>query len=435
MRRTVNSNIMPGTFIGYPSPRVSQLDAYILDNELFSLLKQQLSDTFQLLSNNRWSFNQHPELWSLGLKLLIFKLTTLKTGSSYGLKLQNLKLSDSKTGKIAGLSTRYLLLASIIGDYLFKRFQSYLYALEPSGSSRENGVISRIKEFLIAHKTEVLKKTEDAVKVVELLNFVLFLVQGRYPSILHRVLGISITPVVADLLKFNGDNVNFEFQNRQLVWNVMTEFLVFILPLLQLRKLRRALRLMLPVKGGKNAMVTGASPTPLTTRFSNLPQSHCAICIEVTEQSGIKAASTLVTNAYVTNCGHIFCYVCLATRFNAIENGIEEAEGCPRCRLRLTSFKLYDEDTLVIDPGAILVEYQEVESDEEEEESQQGHDETHEEKELTEKPTEDISDGADGSSESEDYESFDENEDLEEEVDIAYEENDDFEDDYDEMFE
>lgn len=65
----------------------------------------------------------------------------------------------------------------------------------------------------------------------------LFLVNGKYPSLIHRALRITMTPIASDLLRFNGSNVNFEFQNRQLVWNVMTEFLVFLLPLLQLNKL------------------------------------------------------------------------------------------------------------------------------------------------------------------------------------------------------
>lgn len=419
-------------FVGYPSPRVSQLDAYILDNELFSLLKQQLSDTFQLLQNQRWSFNQHPELWTLVLKLVIFRLTTYKTGSSYGLKLQNLKLSDSKSGKLIDFSTRYLLLATIIGDYIFKKFQSYLYLIEDSTGRQTN----KLHEFFARHKTTILKKLNDLIKVLELLNFVLFLVHGKYPSVVHRILGISLTPIVADLLKFNGDNVNFEFQNRQLVWNVMTEFLVFILPLLQLQKWKRAFRQLLPTRAGKQSSFIGPTDVPVSTRFTDLPQSHCAICIELTEKSGMKAVNTFVTNPCITNCGHIFCYVCLATRFNAIENGSEEAEGCPRCRLKLTSFKQYGQDEDEIDKDAIMVEYKEIESDDEPESVQPS------EKEVIKESQDssDLSSEDDGGYVSLDddeggYGSFDENEDLEEEVDEWLEgSGEDMDDDFDEFY-
>ncbi|GEQ70333.1 hypothetical protein JCM33374_g4009 [Metschnikowia sp. JCM 33374] len=357
---------MPAAKISYPSPRVSQLDASILDDELFSLLKQQLSDAFQLISNKPWSYNSSPELWSLGLKLMIFKLTTFNTGSSYGFKLQNLKLSNKSSGGVIGSRTRYLLLGSILGEYMFKKFQSYIYSLETADSNPKN-MLEKLKHLLQRHKESILKVSEDTLQVLEMLNFVSFLVFGRYPNLIHRILGISVTPIVADLLKFSGDKVNFEFQNRQLTWNVMTEFLVFILPLLQLRKLKRILRGFMPRKNDESSQY-GYSEKPITTRFSSLPLSQCAMCIETTESRGIKAVSTEITNPFVTNCRHIFCYVCLATRMNAIENGNEQAEGCPRCRLKITSFKQYGDSSEDIDEDAIMVDYQEVESEEESEE-------------------------------------------------------------------
>lgn len=405
---------MPINNIIYPSPRVSQLDAYILDGELFSLLKQQLADSFQQLSGKSWSYGQHPELWSLALKLLIFKLTTYKSGSTYGLKLQNLKLSDS-SGKIIGNKTRLLILATIFGDYSFKILQSYLYLME-SSEQRNNTLLDRIKAFAYRHKETFLKKTDESIKILGLVNFVSFLVYGRYPTILHRVLGVSLTPIIADLLKFDGDKVNFEFQNRQLVWNVMTEFLVFILPLLQLGKLKRQITQFLPRKSKNN--YKPVSEIPVHTRFTGLPISQCAICIESIERLGMKAASTHVTNAYITNCGHIFCYVCLAARFSAIENGNEDAEGCPRCRLKLTTFTPYEEDC---DPDAIMVDYEEVESDIEEE---------------PEKPQDDLSESDSDEAPQNEKLDFSEMEDLEEDdMDDDMDDDDDDEYDDDEFYE
>ncbi|OBA20490.1 hypothetical protein METBIDRAFT_43498 [Metschnikowia bicuspidata var. bicuspidata NRRL YB-4993] len=352
---------MPVPRISYPSHRVSQLDASILDDELFSLLKQQLSDSFLLISSQPWSYNLHPELWSLILKLVIFKLTTLKTGSSYGFKLQNLKLSQKDSGRVIGNHMRYILLATILGEYIVKKVQSYIFSLEKL-SYRPQTLIERVKNALYPYKTNIIKASGDTIQVLELLNFVSFLVFGRYPNLIYRALGITVTPIVADLLKFNGSNVNFEFQNRQLIWNVMTEFLVFILPLLQFRKLMRMLRSFLPKKGNGHRF-HGYSESPITTNFTSLPISQCAMCIETTEARGIKAASTVITNPCVTNCNHIFCYICLATRLNAIENGNERAEGCPRCRLRITSFKQYGVELGNVDKSAIMVEYDEAGSE------------------------------------------------------------------------
>lgn len=356
--------------IVYPSPRVSQLDASILDDELFSLLKQQLSDAFQLISTKSWSFNLHPDLWSLALKLVVFKLTTFNTGSSYGFKLQNLKLSDKNSGSVIGNRTRYLLLATILGEFVFKKVQSYLFNLDVVHSQSKN-LFGRLKTLLLRYKSDILKISGDTIHVLQMLNFVSFLIFGRYPNLVYRALGISVTPIVADLLKFNGSKVNFEFQNRQLVWNVMTEFLVFILPLLQLRKLRRVVRGLIP-KRKDDEQHYGFSDKPVTTRFTSLPISQCAMCIETTEARGIKAASTQITNPCVINCNHVYCYICLATRFNAIENGNEQAEGCPRCRMKITSFKQYGDSPGQVDQDAIMIDYDDVESEEDDTDEDNG---------------------------------------------------------------
>lgn len=407
--------------IVYPSPRVSQLDAYILDGELFSLLKQQLADSFQLLSGKSWSYGQHPELWSLVLKLIIFRLTTYKSGSSYGLKLQNLKLSDSSTGKIIGHGTRLLILGTIFGDYLFKRLQSYLYSFEASSVRGGTSPLDRIKAVLVRNKETILKKIDDTIKILGLVNFVSFLVYGRYPTVLHRILGVSLTPVIADLLKFDGDKVNFEFQNRQLVWNVMTEFLVFILPLLQLRKLKRLVLQLLPIRTKDQFRTTSA--VPVQTRFTNLPISQCAICIETIERRDIKAVSSHITSPFITNCGHIFCYVCLATRFNAIDNGNEDAEGCPRCRVKLTDFRAFGNEAGDVDEDAIMVEREEVDLSSDEEE-------TEEKLAIVDADHSDDESVYDESDENREIGYFSEMEDLEEDDDDMDDDmDDDFEDD------
>lgn len=405
---------MPLKKFSYPSPRVLQLDAGILDGELYSLLKQQLADSFQLLSPKSFSYNLHPELWSLLLKLVLFRVTTLKSGSSYGFKLQNLKLSDKRTGDVIGKKIRYFLLSAIFGQFLFEKAKSYLYNLDEGQLTHRKVWVRRLKQILYKFRAPLLRFSDDLVKIAGLINFVLFLIQGRYASLLHRILGIIITPLNPDLLKFNGDNVSFEFQNRQLVWNVMTEFLVFVIPLMQVQKWRRLVNSM--ISKGHSASNSAESTQ---TRFTTLPKSQCAICIEMAESSGIKAASTLITNPYVTNCGHIFCYICLATRKNAIENGNELAELCPRCNNKITSFMEYEEEEdQAIKNASIIVEYDDISEKEELHEAEKlkedlSVDPTNEKNEL------DLDD--------EDNADYSDNEDLEEELD----QESDMDDDYD----
>lgn len=322
----------------YPSPRVSQLDAHILDTELFSLLKDQLASVSQLHAS-RWSFSQNPEVWSLILQLVIFRLTTSRNGTSYGLALQNLRYTGGR---------KNLLLASIIGGFIYEKLSSYLYLIDENVQPQDLKIFKFFKE----KKSVILSKIDHTLKLLNLVNFTLFLVDGRYSSLEHRILGISLTPIVSDLLKFNGNSVNFEFQNRQLVWNVMTEFLVFTLPLLQLGKLRKAVQKAIKPK----KEVIG------NTQFTNLPISECAICHDnnfhiAMNGGGSGHTSGSVTNPYVTNCGHVYCYVCISTRFNSIKSNGDT--NCLRCNTKLLWFKEYED----IDLGAVLFEGEEVEEE------------------------------------------------------------------------
>lgn len=359
--------------ISYPSPRVSQLDGGILDGELFTLLKEQLSSIFQLHPNSKFSCIQHPELYSLALNLLIFRLTVWKSGSSYGSLLQNLKLSDSRTGKVIDRSKRYLLGALLIGSYLYKRLEAYLYSLDDSETINSGSFLGKIKNYFINNRLDMLSKIDNLVKMANLVNFTVFLINGRYSSVIHRILGITETPITSDISRFDGSTVNYEFQNRQLVWNVMTEFLVFILPLLQLRKLRKMAGKLFGKS--KNSLEVQSGNGPFVTAYTSLPVSECAICHDNNNQAAATGSRTFpsagpVTNAYITNCGHVYCYVCIATRFNMITMNNEDLP-CLRCGQRLEWFEEFGADELAVDVDAIIIEpeIQEESGDEEEDET------------------------------------------------------------------
>lgn len=346
--------------ISYPSPRVAQLDAQILDGELIGLLKEKLASVFQHHQTSWWTLERNPELWSLFLNLIIFKSTVWKTGSSYGLKLQNLKLTDLKLNSTIGKSKKLILLGLLVGGFAYNKFLSYVYSIEDGDiTERRKGLINYLKKKFLENRIAIVTRIDKCLKVVNLLNFVLFLVNGKFPSLVHRLLGISLTPIVSDLMKFNGNNVNYEFQNRQLVWNVMTEFLVFILPLLQLRKIRKLLR---KTVLSSNSDIQGKE-NEIQSKFRSLPISNCAICRYNSEKATLSGNKKLqginytITNPYVTNCGHIYCYVCISTRFNAMDTDGDNT--CLRCGEQLKWFKEYGVEE--VDEDAIMVSYEEVE--------------------------------------------------------------------------
>lgn len=343
--------------MAYPAPRVSQLDGHILDTELNDLLIDQLKDCLKLLPQWRFLFSQHLDLYTLLVKLVVFRLTVGRKALSYGLQLQNLKLSDGNTTRPIGFNKKFGLFLLIIAEYLYKKVAAYLYRFDNEGEVEGVGAWADFKRFLVRHNKVLLKYSENLLKVLNLVNFILFLTDGKHINLVYRVMGITLTPIISDLLKFNGNNVNFEFQNRQLAWNVMTEFLVFLMPLLQLNKLRNMVRRLLRPRGRKGKQ-QGTKVTP----FTNLPINQCAICHQnnmMAQQSGQSRLESIgeITNAYETNCGHIYCYICLAAKFNSMEiRG--SAERCLRCGEELKWFKEYGVDEPAgddaVDPDAIL---------------------------------------------------------------------------------
>lgn len=347
----------------FPSPRVSQVDAHILDNELVTLLREQFVSIFSLQENKWWTYNGRPELWNLILNILVFRLTTWKNGASYGNQLQNLKYTDIGNGRVISKVKRLLLLGFIFGGYFSSKLHSYLFSLDDASLNHRssNSITNRFKDFLRNNGATVVAKIESSLKVLNLANFILFLVNGKYPTLVHRVLGICLTPIVSDLLKFSGNSVNFEFQNRQLVWNIMTEFLIFVFPFLQFGKLKRMAKLLISSKENKGKQSEGIKEGP----FSNLPIPQCAIChqnheaaMSRTQTKRMTSSSFLVTNPCITNCGHLYCYVCLATKFNAMENSDSESTLCPRCGAALEWFRLYGIEEEDVDKDAILVDYE-----------------------------------------------------------------------------
>lgn len=64
----------------------------------------------------------------------------------------------------------------------------------------------------------LIVRLENIARAWELAGWLWFLWDGRFPSILMRILGLQLVPSQARLARM----VSYEFMNRQLVWGVMT---------------------------------------------------------------------------------------------------------------------------------------------------------------------------------------------------------------------
>ncbi|KAF8165215.1 Pex12 amino terminal region-domain-containing protein [Crassisporium funariophilum] len=345
--------------------RVGQLDAELLDQELAHLLQDPISKALSIVSTS-FKARFEPEL-SLLIQLTLYKLSIWDNGASYGARLQGLRYSVPSTSRRilapSGLPRNALLLhgsLTLFLPYLHNRLRSHaLSHAWPDAPSSDY----RRKAW------DALNSVESLHALFGLVNFIAFLWSGRYRTLSDRILKLSLIPS-RRLVK---RDVSYEFMNRQMVWHAFTEFLLFLLPLVSARVIRRrvyrALSLLsmpsayslLPFRNlvdpkrdskrvGRNRQKWG---------YATLPEDQCAICAEnATFNLNLSEPTNLFTSLaagpttqsidpsshsdspayplytpYQTSCGHIYCYHCIAERMmRTADDAIDESGWeCLRC--------------------------------------------------------------------------------------------------------
>lgn len=316
-----------------PAFRVGQVDAELLDEELLDLLKGQVGEALKY-------FGSHlQDDWSaeimLALRAVLFKLSVWDHDATYGAALQNLKFTDARVSGshlVAPSKWQKALygLFTVGGRYAWTRSEIWLMDND-NGYDAPSPTMQR------------LSRLSDAVSTIystaAFASFLVFLVNGRYRTLLDRILRLRLAPLTSQVSR----EVSFEYLNRQLVWHAFTEFLLFVLPLVGISRWRRWLAR--AWRKTKSVMNSGGDDEEgmKSGEFAFLPERTCAICYqdqntatseaEVIAASGsagaIGSAQTNITNPYETiPCGCVYCFVCLAGRLEA-----EEGEGwtCLRC--------------------------------------------------------------------------------------------------------
>lgn len=192
-----------------------------------------------------------------------------------------------------------------------------------------------------------------------ILSFLVFLLRGRYRTLLDRVLRMKLVPPTSQVSR----EVSFEYQNRQLVWHAFTEFLLFTLPLLGISRWRRWLsRTWRRTKAilQSNSTTHGDGIQGPSGEYSFLPERTCAICYQeqnttaTTENEMLSAvsgsggvigsAATDITSPYEAGpCGCVYCFVCIA---NCLDS--EEGEGwtCLRCGTLVNECRPWSADVI-----------------------------------------------------------------------------------------
>lgn len=334
-----------------PAYRVGQVDAELLDEELLELLKSQVGEGLKF-------FGSHiRDDWSLeillGLRVVLFKLSIWDHNASYGAALQNLRYTDARhRGLISGTPTRWQKglygILTIGGRYGWTKWEDWL-------ADQEGGYEEPTASVRLLSRISSVASTIHSVAAFA--SFLLFLVNGRYRTLVDRILRLRLAPPSSQVSR----EVSFEYLNRQLVWHAFTEFLLFLLPLVGISRWKRwLLRAWRKTKALTKIDTGDEEQASLNGELAFLPKRTCAICYQdqnppsaseneilaISGASGgvVGSAQTDITNPYETiPCGCIYCFVCVAKRLEA-----EDGEGwtCLRCGELIKECKPWAGDVL-----------------------------------------------------------------------------------------
>ncbi|ODV97718.1 hypothetical protein PACTADRAFT_223 [Pachysolen tannophilus NRRL Y-2460] len=198
----------------------------------------------------------------------------------------------------------------------------------------------------------ILPNISKVYSIAMLVNFLQFLIDGNYPTIAFRFSNIKLkpSPGSSSTALNSPENISYEFQNRQLVWNTLTEFLLFTLPILKLPKFStRLINLVM----GKNRNLKTDSATAEISAYGNTSLKECAICLlqegnnatigNNNDHSGLTSGNhNLITNPYITNCGHCYCYICILSKLEQYR-GEKDHWKCLRCGQDVKWCKKFDD--------------------------------------------------------------------------------------------
>ncbi|EER29522.1 Peroxisome assembly protein CAR1, putative [Coccidioides posadasii C735 delta SOWgp] len=334
-----------------PAFRVGQVDAELLDEELLGLLKGQVGEGLKY-------FGRHMrEDWSheieLALRAILFKLSIWDHNASYGAALQNLKYTDSRSkGPVYKPPTKWQKvlygLLTVGGRYAWDKWDAWMIDQE-GGYDEPSPTVKSLAKLSNAAST--------VHSMAALVSFLVFLINGRYRTLVDRLLRMRLTPPSMQVSR----EVSFEYLNRQLVWHAFTEFLLFLLPLVGIGRWRRWLsRAWKKTVSSLRVKDEGDEDAKNQGPLGFLPERTCAICYQeqnptASSESDVMAvggasggiigsAQTDITNPYeAIPCGCIYCFACIAQKLEA-----EEGEGwmCLRCGEIVKQCKPWNGDVL-----------------------------------------------------------------------------------------
>ncbi len=250
--------------------RVNQLDACELDETLANVLQHQFIEIIRPFQSIRIQ-KFIPELKAF-VRFLIWRYSVGDGSSTFGQGMLDMMYTSSPSaGPITSLHKVGLFIALVLVEWLSDR-SDWLTARSSNPVSAQ-----RVMNWLVA-----------SLKLLSLLNLVMFFVHGRYPTLKERLLGLSMAPTRPQQL----NSVAHSYLTREILWHGFSEFVFFILPHFNIHSVQNWMRRLCNT----------------TTKITS--NSTCAFC------------GAVPTMPHLSDCGHIYCYYCLKANLKASHSSL-----------------------------------------------------------------------------------------------------------------
>jgi peroxin-2 len=278
--------------------RCGRLDANEMDNELMNMLQDKFTEIFKYIpTTTTLVMNFKPEIKAF-IRFILWKWSIgSENGYTFGQEMMSLKYVDSQGHLITGKHKYLLLIFTVFFDWINERFEDIL-----------NKFIPRLRSDKIFGIVKLIFQSAN------LINFCMFLIRGRYPSLRERALGLDVIPTKPQTLR----QISHDYMNREIIWYGFSEFLFFVLPLMNVQLIRnwfkRNLQFLLPDK---------------SSYAQSVQRNMCSLCED------------LPTQPQIANCGHVYCYYCIAANIKADANfpcSVCSQKAHPFCHWKVTNY-------------------------------------------------------------------------------------------------
>ena len=268
--------------------RVTQLDAANIDNQVFQILQSELKSSFESETLSSILYVE-PELNAI-LRYILWKFSIMETGVTIGQTMFNTEYLSSNKSITSKQRYVYGIVAVII-PWVKERSSSIIKAV--------NSVLQLNNSCIhVQYIEKFCKYTENSLKLFSLINFLLFLKYGKHVNILQRTLKLDHVFSGKAIPRY----IDYAYMRKEMVWESVSQTLICILPLLNVRKLTNNIFKVYKIFIGYETLLN------TNIKFA------CQICCE-------KA-----TNPYSGGCEHIFCYYCIKSNLL-----VDSAYSCPAC--------------------------------------------------------------------------------------------------------